>query len=154
MRALEPAVGALPESFRVLRIDHFPAEGNHDRSKKQAPAEKVFDKQHRRKHHDVAPVIDPAVDTAFILHNKCLEGAEYNDADVIAEEIENCQHQQIAIPDHAQQIKHAEYSIEGQPDQHHDPGADIHAPYEAKKFQLRITADLLIGFFLLLQDRH
>ena len=64
----------------------------HDkRGEEQTPAVEARDKQHRGKHHEVSPVVNPAVDTAFVLHEKRLERTEEQDADVVAEEEEHCQ---------------------------------------------------------------
>ncbi len=76
MSALQDLIRSFPKAFRVFRIDHFPMDQNNNGHKEQAPAEEVSDKQHRCKHHKVAPVINPAVHTAFVLHDKGLKGTE------------------------------------------------------------------------------
>ena len=59
---------------------------------KQAPTVEVFDKQERSKHHEMSPVIDSAVDTAFVVHNGCLEWTEKQNAQIITKIKENRQH--------------------------------------------------------------
>lgn len=68
VRALKGLVGTAVEAFRMLCINDFPFDQNNDGGKKQTPAKEVLNEKHRGKHHEMSPVIDPAVDTAFILH--------------------------------------------------------------------------------------
>jgi hypothetical protein len=42
---------------------------------KQAPTVEVLDKQEWGKHHEMSPVIDSTIDTAFVLHDDRLEWA-------------------------------------------------------------------------------
>ena len=84
-------VGAVPEPLRMAGVDVLPPKRHDACGKKQAPAEKAFDKKHGRIHHKMAPVENPAVDAAAIFHNKCLEGAEYQHADQIRQKIEKRQ---------------------------------------------------------------
>jgi hypothetical protein len=44
--------------------------------KNQTPAVEIFNKQHGGKHHKMSPVINSAIHTAFIFHNKGLKGAK------------------------------------------------------------------------------
>ena len=79
----------------MSRVGNLPAEKNNKRCEEQTPAVEAWDKQHRSKHHEVSPVINPAVDTAFILHEEGLERTEQQNADVVTEEEKNCQHQKV-----------------------------------------------------------
>ena len=79
----------------MSRVGNLPAEKNNKRYEEQTPAVETRDKEHRGKHHEVPPVIDSAVYTAFILHEEGLERTEQQNADVVTEEEKNCQHQQV-----------------------------------------------------------
>ena len=57
---------------------------NHQGCEKQAPAVKILNKKHRRKHHEMSPIINAAIDTALIFHKSHLERAKKQDANVIA----------------------------------------------------------------------
>lgn len=74
---------------------NLPVNQNNKRHEEQTPAVETWDKEHRRKHHEVSPVIDSAVDAALVLHKEGLERTEQQDADVVAEEEKHRQHQQI-----------------------------------------------------------
>ena len=100
-RMIRPAIKPL----RMLRIHNLPFNQHDQRSKEQTPAQEIRDKKHGREHHKMSPVINPAVDTAPILHDECLEGAEQQDANVIAEEIKYRQHKKIHGRDHFKQIQ-------------------------------------------------
>ncbi len=67
----------------IFGIFDLPVDQNHQRCKKQTPAEEIPDKKHRSKHHEMAPVVNAAVDTAFVFHDIGLERTEKQDADVI-----------------------------------------------------------------------
>ena len=98
----------------------------HDkRGEEQTPAVEARDKEHRGKHHEVSPVVDSAVDTAFVLHEKCLERTEEQDADVVAEEEEHRQHQQVCRKQNSQKTEDAEYRIKRKPDQHDNKRCNV-----------------------------
>lgn len=65
----------------------------HHRGEEQAPAEEIADKQHGCEHHEMSPVVDAAVDTAAIFHNKGLEGTEEQNADIVTEKEKHRQHE-------------------------------------------------------------
>ena len=46
-------------------------------------AKEIFDKQHWSKHHEMAPVINPAVHTTFVFHYICLKRTEKQNTDII-----------------------------------------------------------------------
>ena len=48
-------------------------------------AVEALDEQHRREHHEMPPVVYPAVDAAFVVHYECLERTEEQYAHVVAE---------------------------------------------------------------------
>ena len=89
----------------MLGIDDFPFNQDNAGGKKQTPTVKILNKKHRGEHHKMSPIVNTAVDAAFILHNKCLEWAENQNADVITLEVEHGQHQQIFHADNIKQIK-------------------------------------------------
>ena len=99
----------------MLGVGQLPVQQYHAGCKKEAPAEETTDKEHGGEHHKMSPVINPAVDAAFILHNTCLEGAEQKDADIIAEEVENRQHKQVRVPYDFKQVKDPPESVKNQP---------------------------------------
>ena len=73
---LQSPIGTAEETLRIFGVQKFPMYQYNTRGKEQTPAEKVSDKQHGRKHHEMSPVINPAVHTAFIFHDKGLKGAK------------------------------------------------------------------------------
>ena len=81
MSALQSFVGAAPESLRMFSVNNFPVNQHHCGSEKQTPAEKVRNEEHRGKHHEMSPVINAAVDAAFILHNACLKRTKDQNTD-------------------------------------------------------------------------
>ena len=81
--ALQNLVGTAPESLRMSRIYQFPANQYHTGGEEQTPTIKVWNKQHRRKHHEMSPVVNTAVYAALILHNTCLERTKYQNAYII-----------------------------------------------------------------------
>jgi hypothetical protein len=92
-------------------INNFPMNQYHYRSKEQAPTKEISNKQHWCEHHKMSPIINSAIDTAFVFHNECLERTEKQNADVIAQKIKNSQHQQVRIINHMEQIQKAKDSI-------------------------------------------
>ena len=113
--ALQNPVGSFPETLRMLRILKLPVDQYHNRHEEQAPAVKIPDKQHGRKHHKMPPVVDPAVDAALVSHQIRLERAEKQYTDIIAKVIKYREHQKITVSDQilAEQV-HAEYGNEYQ----------------------------------------
>ena len=83
-------------------VVQFPADKYDTGSEKQAPAEKIAYEQHGRKHHKMPPVIDPAVDAAAVLHDLKLKRTVKQNADIIRQEIQHCQHKEINIFNYAQ----------------------------------------------------
>ena len=68
--ALQIAVRTIPKSFRMPCINNLPLYQHDTGCKKQAPAKKISNEQHRCKHHKMSPVINSAVDTTAVLHNQ------------------------------------------------------------------------------------
>ena len=104
MGALEILVGAFPEAFGVFGVDDLPVDQYDGGGEEETPAEKIADEQHGREHHEMAPIVNTAIDTALVLHDARLEGAEENDADGIAQEIEDGDHDQIGFGDDLEEI--------------------------------------------------
>ena len=75
---LQSLIRTIPKPMWILGINNFPMNQYHERYKKQAPAEEIFNKQHRCEHHKMSPVIDSAIHTASVLHNACLKRAKNN----------------------------------------------------------------------------
>ena len=73
-----------PKIFRMFCITHFPFDKYDKCCKKQAPGKEIFDKKHWGKHHKISPVIDSAINTAFIMHHKGLKWTEKQYANIIA----------------------------------------------------------------------
>ena len=73
----------------MFEQSNFPAKHNDQTGKEQAPGKKVSDKQHRGKHHEMSPVKNSAVDTAFIFNEETLKRAPDDDTDQIADIIKN-----------------------------------------------------------------
>lgn len=109
----------------MSRTGDLPADQHHAGSKEQTPTEKVLDKQHGGKHHKMPPVVNPAVDAAFVFHNICLKRAEKQNTDIVTKKIKYGQHQQVNLLDNIQHINQSEYPIEDQPYEHHNPRLDI-----------------------------
>lgn len=139
VRALQGLVGTAPEALRMARVDDLPVKHDNAGSEEKTPAEEIFDEEHRREHHKVSPVIDAAVDAAFVFHNKGLERTIEKDADVIGEEEEYRQHQQILRSQNADQVKDSEDRVEGKPSEKYLPGLDILVLNEAEKLQFVIS---------------
>ena len=152
--ALQLLIGSVPEPLRMLVVDDLPVNQHHTGGKKQAPAEKIPDKQHRRKHHEVAPVVDSAVDAASVFHNQMLERAVEQDADVVAQIIENGQHQQVRVVDELQQVQHAEDGVEKEPAKHDAPGFDVLILDEFIQLQLGVFLCLHVLLRLRLAQGH
>ena len=131
----------------MARINHFPLNQNDTRGKKQAPAVKIADKQHRGKHHKMAPVINTTVYAASVFHNKTLERTEKQNTDVIAEEIEHREHQKIRFIHNTSQIKHSENRVKNKPDQHHNPASGILIFHKIQKLLRRIVRYFLVLLF-------
>ena len=144
VRALQRFVRAAPEPLRVTGVGDLPVDQDNQRGEEQAPAVEVLDEQHGREHHKMSPVIDPAVDAAFIFHNKGLEWAEEQNADVVTQEIKYCEHQQIAGLDHPGEIQQSEYGVEGHPDKDYLPGTDILLLYELQQLVVAVPGDGLV----------
>ena len=95
----------------------------------------------------MSPVIDAAVDAAFVLHDKGLERAEEQDADVVAKEEKYREHQKLCFRDHAEQIQDGPESVKAKPDEHHGPGSPVLLLYKFQQFVFRVVFHRLVGFF-------
>ena len=58
---------------------------HHTGSDKQTPAKKILNKQHGGKHHKMSPVIDSAIHTATVLHEKLLKWTEKQNTNVVTQ---------------------------------------------------------------------
>ena len=83
--ALQDFVRALPEPLGMCGVYQLPVKEHDARHEEKTPAVEVLYEEHRSEHHEVAPVIDPAVYAALVVHDERLERAEEQDAEVIAE---------------------------------------------------------------------
>ena len=62
IRATQRTVGPFPEPFRVAGIDDLPPDQDQNGQPEKRPAEKMPDKNHGCKHHEMPPVIDSALE--------------------------------------------------------------------------------------------
>ena len=102
----------------------------------------------------MSPVIDAAVNAAFVFHDKGLERAEEQDADVVTQEVEDRQHQQVACPDDAQQIQKTENRIKRKPYKNDFPGAYILLLHIMQQLKLLVIIDRLILSLPHLAESH
>lgn len=84
IHTLQRLVGATPKPLWMLCIDYLPVYQHHTGSKKQTPRKKILNKQCWCKHHEMPPVIDPTIHTAFILHQKMLKRTVEQNTDIVA----------------------------------------------------------------------
>ncbi len=66
----------------------FPVNDDRRTHQKQRPAVKRANKEHRREHEKMSPIVNPAIHAAAVFLSERLERAEYQNADVITDEIE------------------------------------------------------------------
>ena len=68
----------------MLEQRNFPAKHNNNAGKKQAPCKEITNKQHRGKHHKMAPIKNPTIHATFILNKKTLKRTPNHDTDQVA----------------------------------------------------------------------
>ena len=88
-----------------------------DGQRKKPPGIRLHDKEERREHHRIVPVVDPACAAAFIFQEPCLERAEEEDTDHVADRISTADQQHDPIIEYACHIESTEYAVESDPDQ-------------------------------------
>ena len=96
-------------------IDPLPLDQQRNGQCQQAPVKQRGDKQERRKHHGIVPVINAAGNTAFVLHKPCLERTEKQNTDHVAHGIGQTDQQENTAVDKAREVQHADDAVE------HDP---------------------------------
>mgnify|MGYP003440958300 CR=1 FL=1 len=74
-------VALLIKPLGMAVIDALPNDQQHQGQPQKTPCIERGDKQQRREHHGVVPVIDAAAAAAFILHKPRLEWTEKENAD-------------------------------------------------------------------------
>ena len=87
VRTGKATVGRLAKAFRVSINRNLPANEQQQRQSQQAPRVKPGNKQERRKHHCVIPIINPAGRAAAISHHPRLERTEKQNANQITDRI-------------------------------------------------------------------
>lgn len=139
--ALQNFIWTFPETFGMLWIDDLPAYQHNDWCKKQAPRKEILYEKHGSEHHEMSPVIDAAVDTAFVLHYFWAERAEEKDTYIITQEIESWQQQKFSFTNESEKIDKRPYSVDYQPYKHYFPCFLILILNIFQKFEFRIVFD-------------
>ena len=119
MRAGEALVGLLVEALGMQMRRDFPEEEKQKRNAKKSPREIMRNEDERREHHGIIPIIDTAAAAALILHKPGLEGAEEEDADHIANRIEEADEEEDSIVDHREEIQRADRAVQKNPGKRH-----------------------------------
>jgi hypothetical protein len=103
--ALKDFVGALPEPLGMFGVYKLPVEEHDARHEEKTPAVEVLYEEHRREHHEVPPVVDPAVYAALVVHDERLERAEEQYANIVAQIKCDRAHQQLFIVENIEYVK-------------------------------------------------
>ena len=122
---LQVIVRVFRKTFREAEEGDFPPEEQDDGGGKKTPRIELSDKEERREHHGVIPVIDSASAAALVFQKPGLERAEKQNADHIADGIGACDEHHDAFVKYAEHIKSAENGIEADPDQCHQNGGVV-----------------------------
>ena len=105
----------------MLCIYDLPVEENDARHEEKAPAVEVFDEEHRREHHEVAPVIYPAVHTALIMHDERLKRTEEKDAHIVAQIKRHSAHEEFLSMEYFEHAQKADHGVQPEPYEHDLP---------------------------------
>ena len=108
-------VGRLIEPLRVAVVSNLPFDEQGQPQSAQTPGEKAGNKQQRREHHGIVPVIDATGDAAFVLQNPGLEWTEKQNTDHIADGIGQTDQQQNTAVDDAGEIQHTDQTVQRNP---------------------------------------
>ncbi len=127
---------------------------HHNGGKEKTPAEEILYEEHGSKHHEVPPVITAAVHAALVLHDKMLERAEHQDANIVAQEIKNRQQQKLLFMKHIGKIKQPHHGISAHPDQHHLPGLPVLILHVFQKLKFGIARNGNVLLFFGFKQRH
>ena len=115
----ETAVCFLSKALRMSFQRDLPANEQQQRKTEQTPCIESGNKQERREHHCVIPVIDPAGRAAAIAHHPCLKRAEKQNTDHIADCIRHTDQQKNPLIDPSRQIRRADCTVQKQPGYNH-----------------------------------
>ena len=83
------AVGVLRKTLRMSEKGDFPSHQQDYRQCQQTPCIGFLNKEQRREHHGIVPVVYATSATTFVFQKPSLEWAEKQDADDVAHRI-NC----------------------------------------------------------------
>ena len=103
----------------------LPADEQRDGKYKEPPGIRFHHKEERCEHHRIIPVVDPAGTAAFIFQKPCLERAEEQDSDHVADRISATDQQHDPVIEYACQVESSEYAVKTDPDQQDQNGTVV-----------------------------
>ena len=115
----EAFIRSLVKALGMQPCGKLPNEQKEKRNAEKPPRVIMRNKDQRREHHGVIPIIDAAAATAFILHKPGLEGAEEENADHIADRIEEADQKENSLVDPMEEIRRADRAVEPKPSESH-----------------------------------
>lgn len=122
---MKDAVAALPHEFGVFGHGVFPAQQDDEPHGEQRQREEVGHQDEQGEHHEMSPVVDAAVDAAFVVLDDVAERTIDQNADVVTEKIEGREHDDLGKADDAGEIEHRPDGVETQPDEQNIEGAAV-----------------------------
>ena len=151
---LQDFVGAFPEPFWMRCVYELPVKKHYAGHEEETPAVEVLYEEHRRKHHEVSPIVDPAVDTALVVHDERLERAEEQDTQIVTQIKRDSTHQQFFIMDNIEYVEQANHRVQAQPDEHYLPRLKVHVLDVFKKVAPVVSLNRDILFRPGFPNRH
>ena len=82
----------------------------------------------------MSPIVNAAIDAAFVVLDDVAEGTIEQNADVVAEKIENREHDDLGEADNTGQIENRPNSVEAQPDEQDIQGAAVFVGHVGLEF--------------------
>ena len=119
MGAGEAFIRSLVKALGMQPCRKLPNEQEEKRNAEKPPRVIMRDEDQGGEHHGIVPVIDAAAATAFILHEPGLEGAEEENADHIADRIEEADQKENSLVNPIEKIRRPDRAVEPEPSKSH-----------------------------------
>ena len=113
--AAKRLVCSLGEALGMELVSHFPSDEDYQGEAQKSPSIDAGNEQKRSEQHCKIPVIDTAGGAAAILHKPCLERAEEQNTDNIANAVSKGNHCQNILIDDAEAVEGKDCTVQQKP---------------------------------------